>query len=119
MSSRWRWILVVAAATVLDLVGRFASSFDFGRVMHLEAVLFPATVAVLIWLRRSEPATRGWPNRARLGVIWLFGLGALRPLLWTLGAPIMVANLATLAVALAGLLLWAIRRRRRFFTPLA
>lgn len=113
MPSRWRWILVVTAASGLDLVARFASSFDFGRVMHVEAFLFPVTGVVLAWLRRSEPGTQGWPNRARVGLIWLFGLGALRPLLWTLGAPIMAANLATLGVALVGILVWALRRRHR------
>jgi hypothetical protein len=104
MTSRWRWILVVTATTGLDLVARFAASFDFARIMHVEAVLFPVTGIVLALLRRSEPGTQGWPNRIRLGLVWLFGLGALRPLLWTLGAPLIAANLTTLGVALVGIL---------------
>lgn len=113
MTSRWRWILVVTATTGLDLVARFAAPFDFARVMHVEAVLFPVTGIVLALLLRSEPGTQGWPNRIRLGLVWLFGLGALRPLLWTLGAPVMAANLTTLGVVLVGILAWALRRRRR------
>jgi len=111
--SRWRWILVVSATTGLDLVARFGASFDFARVMHVEAVLFPVTAVVLVFLRRSEPGRRGWPNGIRVGLIWLFGLGAVRPLLWTLGAPLMAANLVTLGGAMAGILAWALRRRHR------
>jgi hypothetical protein len=113
MSSRWRWILVVIAATALDLWARFGASFNFARVMHVEAVLFPITGAVLATLLRHEPSTQGWPHRVRLGLVWLFGLGGLRPVLWTLGVPLMTANFATLVVALAGILMWWIRRRSR------
>ena len=112
MSSR-RWILVVIAATALDLWARFGTSFNFARVMHVEAVLFPITGLVLATLLWHEPSTQGWPHRVRLGLVWLFGLGGLRPVLWTLGAPLMTANLATLIVALAGTLMWWIRRRSR------
>lgn len=109
MTPRGRWILVVTATTGLDLAARFASSFDFARVMHAEAVLFPVTAIVLVVLRRSEPRRRGWPDRVRLGLIWMFGLGTVRPLLWTLGAPITVANFATAGVAVIGVLVWARR----------
>lgn len=113
MPSRWRWILVVTAATALDLLGRFGASFDFARVMHIEAVLFPVTGAVLATLLRHEPGTQGWPHAVRVGLVWLFGLGGLRPVVWTLGLSLMAANLATLVVALAGILLWVLRRRQR------
>jgi hypothetical protein len=113
MSSRWRWILVIAVATALDLLARFGAAFNFARVMHVEAVLFPLTGAVLAALFRYEPITQGWPHGVRVGLLWLFGLGGLRPLLWTLGVPLMAANLATLGVALAGVLVWVLRRRQR------
>jgi hypothetical protein len=113
MTSRWRWILVVTATTSLDLLARFGASFDIARVMHVEAVLFPVTGLVLASLQRSDPGTRAWPKRIRVGLVWLFGLGALRPLLWTLGAPLMTANLATLATALVGILVGPLRRRYR------
>jgi hypothetical protein len=113
MPSRWRWILVVVAATVLDLLARFATSFDFGRVMHVEAVLFPVVAIVLATLLRYEPSTTAWPHAVRVGLVWLFGLGGLRPVLWTLGLPVMVANLATLVALLVGILIWVFRRRHR------
>jgi hypothetical protein len=113
MPSRWRWILVVTAATALDVLARFGVTFDFERVMHTEAVLFPLTATLLAALLRHEPGTRGWPHATRVVLVWFFGLGGLRPLLWTLGLPLMAANLATLVVALAGLLLWVVRRRHR------
>src|SRR5678815_5515264 len=96
MFSHWRWLLVVIAATALDLWARFGALFNFARVMHVEAVLFPITGLVLAILLRHEPSTHGWPHRVRLGLVWLFGLGGLRPILWTLGAPLMTSNLATL-----------------------
>lgn len=112
MSIRWRWILVVTAAGAVDLLARFGTSFDFSRVMHIEAVLFPVTGAVLATLSRYEPPTRGWPHAVRIGLVWLFGLGGLRPVLWTLGLSVMAANRATLFV-LAGTLIWWLRRRSR------
>ncbi|HEY7682281.1 MAG TPA: hypothetical protein VH879_06530 [Gemmatimonadales bacterium] len=113
MPSRWRWILVVAAVTALDLLARFGASFHFDRVMHIEAVLFPVTGAVLAILLQHEPSTQGWPHAIRIGLVWLFGLGGLRPVLWTLGLPLMAANFATLIGALAGVLIWLVRRRQR------
>ena len=112
MPSRWRWIVVVTAATGLDLLARFGASFDFRRVMHLEALLFPVTGAVLATLLRTEAITRGWPHGVRVGLLWMFGLGGLRPLLWTLGLSLMVANLTTLIAGLVATLVWMLRRRR-------
>ena len=116
-TSRRRWILVVTATTALDLLARFSVSFDFARVMHVEAVLFSVTAITLATLRRSESGTRGWPNRIRPGLVWLFGLGAVRSVLWTLGAPLMAANLAILGIALVGIVVWALRRRGRAASP--
>jgi hypothetical protein len=113
MPSRWRWILVVTIATVLDLLARFGTPFDFAGVMHVEAVLFPVTGAVLASLLRYEPPTQGWPHAVRVGFAWLFGLGGLRPVLWTLGLSVLAANLATVVVAVAGILIGWFRRRSR------
>jgi hypothetical protein len=113
MPSRWRWILVVSTATALDLLARFGTSFSFARVTHLEAVLFPFTAAVLALLIRYEPSTQGWPHAVRVGLLWLFGLGGLRSVLWTLGLPLMTANIAVLVVAVAGIVSWWLRRRSR------
>jgi hypothetical protein len=114
---RWRWILVVSAATALDLIARFAALFDFGRVMHVEAILFPVTAIVLATLLRRDPGSPTWPHAIRVALVWLFALGGLRPLLWTLGAPLMAANLASLFVALVGLIGWLVRRRHRASDP--
>jgi len=103
MTSRGRWILALGIATAVDLAARFATGFDFGRVMHVEAALFPLTALSLATLLRHEPRTHGWPHALRVGLVWLFGLGGLRPLLWTLGVPLMTANLATLVAGVAGL----------------
>ena len=111
MASRWRWTLIVAAAAALDLLARFGTAFDFGRVMHVEAILFPFTGLGLAALLRSEPKTQGWPHAVRVGLVWCFALGGLRPLLWTLGLPLMVANIATVVVLLGGILGWVLRRR--------
>jgi hypothetical protein len=113
MLSRWRWLFVVTAATSLDLLARFVAPFSFARVMHIETIIFPVTAAVLAGLLRYEPSKQGWPHTVRVGLVWLFGLGGLRPVLWTLGSSIMAANLATILVALAGFLIWWLRRRSR------
>jgi hypothetical protein len=111
MRPRWRWILVVTVATAVDLLARFGLRFSFARVMHVEAVLFPLTAAVLARLLRREPDTTGWTHALRVGLLWFFALGGLRPVLWTLGLPLMAANLATAAAAALGVLAWMVRRR--------
>ena len=112
-----RWILVVAGAAVLDLIARFAAPFDFARVMHVEAFLFPLTAAVLLTLLRAEPRHHGWPRATKVGLVWLFALGGLRPVLWTLGAPLMWANLATLVPLLVAVVIRFARRRRPAAEP--
>ena len=112
MSYRWRWILTIAAAAALDLAARFGTAFDFGRVMRVEALLFPATATVLAILLHRDPGRPIWPRVLRVAFLWLFALGGLRPVLWTLGLPLMAANLGTLLAALVGLAVWRIRRRR-------
>jgi hypothetical protein len=109
--NRWRWVLILAAATALDLVARLAARFDFSRVMHVEAVLFPVTGIALAVLLRRDPGTRTWSHAMRVALVWLFALGGLRPVLWSLGAPLMAANLATLLAALVSLVGWFVRRR--------
>jgi hypothetical protein len=113
MRARWRWILVVTAATAVDLLARFGLPFSFARVMHVEAVLFPLTAVVLARLLRREPDTTGWTQALRIGLVWFFALGGLRPVLWTLGLPLMAANIATVATAALGVVAWMIQRRHR------
>jgi hypothetical protein len=100
--SRWRWILVVTGATALDLLARFSMAFDFARVMHIEAVLFPVTAVVLGALFRRHASARPWPRAVQAGLVWLFSLGGLRPLLWTLGLPLLFANFAVLIGVFGG-----------------
>jgi len=112
MTSRTRWVLAVSAAAALDYGARVATAFDFAGVMHAEAILFPLTTIVLALLLRSEPRAHGWRHGIRVGLVWAFGLGALRPVLWSLGAPLMAANLVSIGGLVAALLVWAVRRRR-------
>ncbi len=112
MTSRTRWILVIVATAALDYVVRIATSFDFARIMHAEAVLFPLTTMVLATLLRSEPRAQGWRHGLRVGLVWFFGLGALRPLLWNFGAPLIVANVVSIGGVVVALIIWAVRRWR-------
>jgi hypothetical protein len=113
MSARWRWILVVTLAAALDLLLRFGAPFDLGRVMHVEVVLFPVTAMVLAALLRSQPSGRRWVHMVQIGLVWLFGLGGIRPILWTLGLSLLVANLGTAVAMMGGIVVWRFRRRRR------
>lgn len=112
MTSRWRWTLIVAGAAAVDLLARFGSSFDFDIILPVEAVLFTVTGVVLAALLWHEPRARGWRHGLRVGLVWSFLLAGLRPLLWTLGLPLMTANVVTLGVALVGAAVWLLRRRR-------
>ena len=112
MTTRWRGTLIIAGATALDLLARFGSAFDFDRIMRVEAVLFPVTGIVLAALAWHEPRTPGRGHGFRVGLAWFFTLGGLRPLLWTLGLPLMAANLSTLGAALVTGAILIMRRRR-------
>ncbi|MDH3456909.1 MAG: hypothetical protein OER90_08710, partial [Gemmatimonadota bacterium] len=54
------WTLTIVVATLADFAVRFALPFDMKRVLLTEAVLFPATGLVLLWLVRRFPRRRGW-----------------------------------------------------------
>ena len=112
MTARWRWTLIIGGAAALDLLARFGSAFDFDRIMRVEAVLFPVTGILLGALAWHEPRAPGRRHGFRVGLAWFFLLGGLRPLLWTLGVPLMAANLASLGAALAVGAAWMLRRRR-------
>jgi hypothetical protein len=98
---------------------RFGSGFDFGRVMRAEALLFPITAIALAGLRRADPPMHGWPSRTRLFLLWLFAVGSVRPILWSLGVPLMAANLATAGVGVVAIVAARRAGRRRAAAGLA
>ncbi len=103
---------MITATAALDYLVRVATAFDFAQIMHTEAILFPLTTIVLALLLRSEPRAQGWRHGLRVGLVWFFGLGSLRPVLWSLGASLMVANVVAIGGVVVGLIVWAVRRRR-------
>lgn len=107
-----RLLLVVLAVTLADLGIRFLSGWPFPRVLVAEGVLFLAAAAVGLALERTvrDASARGrWLRR---GLVAAFGLAGLRSLTWGLGAPVMAANLVTLAAGLALFVVWWRARRR-------
>jgi drug/metabolite transporter (DMT)-like permease len=105
------WTLTIVVATLADFAVRFALPFDMKRVLLTEAVLFPATGLVLLWLVRRLPRRRGWRRGLQWVLIAAFFLGGLRSGLWGLGFSVTVANFAPLGVAVFGLLgFWILRR---------
>ena len=112
MTSRTRWILVIVATAALDYLARTATSFEFARVMRAEAILFPLTTMVLALLLRSEPKAAGWRHGLRVGLVWFFGLGALRPVLWSLGASLLVANVVSIGGVVVAPIAWGLYQWR-------
>ena len=110
-AARISWI-VCAVATCVDLLARFGGDFDFARVMHIEAVLFSGTALTLAYLFRRDPSTLPRHRTVSLALAWLFALGSVRPLLWTLGAALVVANLSALVVAISAAGWWLLKYRR-------
>lgn len=90
---------------------RFAMPFDLERVLRVEALLFPSTGLMLLWLMRRQPTTAGHRRNLQWVLVAAFALAGLRSALWALGIPVMVANATVLATALVGL--GAVWRRRR------
>jgi hypothetical protein len=103
------WIICVATAG-LDLLARFGGGFDFARVMYIEAGLFPTTAFALAYLHWRQPCKPRAFRVTLTALIWLFALGSLRPLLWTLGAPLVAANVAGIVVAIGAVLVYAVLR---------
>lgn len=113
MTSRQRWISILTLTIAIDLFMRFGITFDFTKVMNIEAVLFPAVTMVLALLAWRESDTRAWPIKSRVGLVFFFALGGLRCVLWAVGYSLVVANFATLAVFVCGILVWLIWQRRK------
>ena len=113
MKSRTQLVVVLTLTLAADLIIRFGSTFDFARAMHGEAILFTLTAGVLLLLHRRSSETDGLQNRWGVIVIWFFGLGALRCILWTIGIPLTGANFATLGVLGVVILVWWLTRGQR------
>jgi hypothetical protein len=110
MRTLMKWLGVFAGATAIDLFVRFGLPFQMTTVLVAEAILFPVTGFVFLWLLRRSPGKVGFPRRLQLLTIAAFFLAGLRAGLWASGVPIGMANIAVLMVAV---LAWLSFRRAR------
>jgi hypothetical protein len=110
---RWRYrgLIVLAVVAVLDLAARFAFDFDMARVTAFEAVLFLTTCVLLMALSAVVPlAAATWRGVDRVAAV-VVGLAGVRAAVWASGAPVMLANLITLAIAATVALGYVVWRR--------
>lgn len=114
MDTALRWLGVILAATVLDLLLRFGVSPRFRGVLWGEAVLFGLTSLGLLLLHRSRPTPSGGRRVLQVILIWAFLLAGVRSGAWAAGVPVTVANLSVLGLAiLAGVAHRIAGKRRR------
>ena len=111
MTSKHRWIFVIVLSALADTFIRFGTNFDFFKVMVGEAILFPFCALVFAIFIRFDRNGDAWPRWIRLSLAWFYGLGGLRCLLWTSGAPLRLANFATIGLTLIVILFYAVMHR--------
>ena len=108
-----RPLVVVAAATVLDLLARVGFGFDMEYVVPAEAALFLVAAVLFAFFGRAPDAADPGVRRLDRWLAALFALASLRSALWAAGLDVYVANMVILIVgAVAGGSIW-IRSRRR------
>jgi hypothetical protein len=107
-----QWSGIVAIATILDLTARFGRPFDLTRVLRVEALLFPITGLLLLFLMQRGARLAGWRRGLQWTLIASFFLAGLRSALWALGIPVMVANGTLLVIAVLVLAVLVLRRWR-------
>jgi hypothetical protein len=94
------WLLVIALATIVDLLIRIETDFDMPRVLAGEAILFLSTAAVLAALRFRWPAAASGGRAWQTVLVWSFGLAGIRSGLIAAGLPILWSNSIPVAIAL-------------------
>ncbi|HUF08976.1 MAG TPA: hypothetical protein VMO47_06635 [Rhodothermales bacterium] len=104
-------LLILAGVLVLEATVRFASGYELGRVLFIEATLFMFAAALLNSIARRADLS----GRARTAIRVLsvaFVLGAIRSALWFAGLEVHWANLVILVIGLALFTMWWRRRGR-------
>lgn len=112
MKSKTRWFLILIASFVADIVIRFSSNFDFGKIMVGEAILFSLIAIFFALLIRFDHNTTAWPRWIRITLAWFYGLGGIRCILWVSGVPLLVANVVTGVTFVFVALYYFLMRRR-------
>lgn len=105
------WPALIAVITAVELVIRFALSFNLRRVLVVEALLFFAAALCVRDLINRPPHLSGWRRTIQWSLVWAFALAALRAAIWAAGQTVMRANLATLVTAVV-VLIWSRKWRR-------
>jgi len=93
--------LLLGVIVAIDLTARFGGVFDFARAMHVEAILFPVAAVATAGLSRKHTGGPRWARAAQVSIAWLFAVGGVRPILWSFGVPLELANLVTLITGIA------------------
>ena len=93
----FQWMVVLAVTAGLDLAVRFLLPFRMPRVLAAEAVLFPLAGLLLLRMMSRRPASRSSLRILQAILAVTFLLAGLRSILWALGVPIQMANVAVIA----------------------
>jgi hypothetical protein len=105
-------LLVVLLAAAIDMLARFRGAFDMGRVLRVEAVLFPMTGLVLLFLLWRRPPLPGFRRRLQIVLAAGFLLAGLRSGLWAWGMPVGRVNLVVLGAAAVAWVVYRVRVRQ-------
>lgn len=105
-----QWVGIILVVAAVDLAVRFRIEGDYGRVLWVEAILFPLAAFALNLLFRSRGRPSGGQGRFETVVVWAFFLAGIRSGLWAAGLPVGVANLVLFLLAILG---WTGSRLRK------
>jgi hypothetical protein len=99
---RLAWSLLYGGAAIADVSVRIMTSFAITGVLWTETALLAGLGAATLGLSQRLTAYDGTPRRWPAYMAAFLVLGALRASIWAAGAPVFVANMAALSVAVVG-----------------
>ena len=108
------WLVLLAVVTTVELLVRFATSFNLRRVLLVEAALFLAASLVgAVLSRRSTP--KDWYYVLQWILAGAFLLASVRAAAWGLGMPVARANMLItfLGIVVLATIWWRRRSSRR------
>ena len=108
-----RAITIFVIALFVDYSARIYFNFQMDKIMVAEAILFPLSGFILLWIKKKDEKENIGAARFDVWFALFFLLGGLRSALWLTGLPIYTVNLIVLIVGLIIFIIFFLKSNKR------